>query len=39
MSTGEEIYLAMVIASLVGFAVTLGMVAWLERSWAHKHGR
>jgi hypothetical protein len=39
MSSGEELYLVMVVAALALFGGTLALVAWVERRWAKANGR
>jgi hypothetical protein len=39
MSTGEELYLVMVIAAFALFGGTLAVVSWIERRWAKANGR
>jgi hypothetical protein len=37
MSIGEKFYLALVIVSLCGFAVSLAATSFIERHWAKGH--
>jgi hypothetical protein len=37
MSIGEKYYLALVIVSLCGFAVSLAATSFIERHWAKGH--
>ncbi len=39
MTTGEALYLGLVILTMVAFAGALAGVGWWERSWAKKNGK
>jgi hypothetical protein len=39
MSSGEQLYLALVIGAFATFGITLFVGSWVERSWAKANGK